>query len=134
MGDIPNAAGDAEQRKNIVVDTRDRLAVIESLADTPFSGLFHAARTARAHHSSATVQVRVRDGEIETSDPVMERSSEHLRGTDAWNGMISLPTKAFMTVESARSQISHQLRDLQQTYGREAQRVREAERRASTSR
>jgi len=134
MGDIPNAAGDAEQRKNIVVDTRDRLAVIESLADTPFGGLFHAARTARTYHSSAVVQVRVRDGAIETSDPVMQRSGESLRGTDAWDGMISLPTEAFMTVRSARSQISHQLRDLQQTYGREAQRAREAERRASTSR
>jgi hypothetical protein len=118
---------EATKAADVVSAARDQLRDATSLADTPFSALFHAARTstpdrAGTHgYSGVTVQVRVRDGQIETSDPVKTRQGEHLRGTDAWDGMVSLPVKPFMTVRTARQEICYRLRDVEQRYVRQAE-------------
>ena len=106
----------ATTREETVAAAVEDLRGRESLAETPFSMLFHEARTSSGHYSGVTVQVRVRDGTIETSDPVRTRQGQHLRGTDAWDGKVSLPTRAFMEVQTARQKIVRQLRDLRQAY------------------
>jgi len=90
----------------------DELKNADSLADTPFSMLFHKARTSKSRvYSGVSLQVRVRDGEIEVHDnPVKTRQGEHLRGTDAWDSMISLPVKSFMKTRTAKDDIIRQLR------------------------
>ena len=107
----------------------DELKDADSLADTPFSQLFHDARTTgRNRATGVTLQVRVRDGQLEAHDsPVKTRQGEHLRGTDAWDGMVSLPVKPFMETRTAKDEIIRQLRALQQTYQRKAERKRERE-------
>ena len=87
-----------------------QLKQADTLADTPFSGLFHQARTANSMYSGVSQQARVRSGEIETAEPVKTRQGEHLRGTDAYDSMITLPCKSFMRVETARDEIIRQLR------------------------
>jgi len=88
-----------------------------SLADTPFSKLFHEARTSEKMYTGITVQVRVRDGQFEVHDtPVKTRQGEHLRGTDQWDGMIHLPTQLFMDTKTARQELVWQLQKLQQRY------------------
>lgn len=117
------------QKKSEVVDAQiETIRGAESLADTPFSKLFHEARTTgRNRATGVTLQVRVRDGEFEAHDtPVKTRQGEHLRGTDAWDGMVSLPVKPFMDTGTARQGIIRQLRDIQRRY--QAQEEREAER------
>ena len=95
--------------------TLDELSGADSLADTPFSRLFHEARTtSRRRATGVTVQVRVRDGQLEVHDtPVKTRQGEHLRGTDAWDAQVNLPVRAFMDVRTARQEIARQLRHLQ---------------------
>jgi hypothetical protein len=95
----------------------------DSLADTPFSTLFHEARTTgRNRATGVTLQVRVRDGEFEVHDNMVKtRQGEHLRGTDAWDGMVSIPVKPFMETRTARNEIVRQLRGLAKTYRRKAQ-------------
>jgi hypothetical protein len=90
----------------------------DSLADTPFSKLFHEARTTgRNRATSMTLQVRVRNGEFEVHDsPVKTRQGEHLRGTGAWDHMVKLPVKAFMDTQTAKNEITRQLKRLQQQY------------------
>lgn len=89
----------------------DDIRGVESLADTPFSKLFHEARTAGRHYSGVALQVRITDGKIEShSEPVKTQQGEHLRGTDAWDTIITLPTKSFMEVRTARSEIIRQLK------------------------
>lgn len=92
---------------------------IDSLADTPFSALFHEARTARSRFTGATVQVRVRDGEVETSDPVLTRQGEHLRGTAGYDGRLSLPAQSFMDVRTASADLRRQLRKLKRFYSQQ---------------
>jgi len=101
------------------------LKTADSLADTPFSVLFHKARTSKSRvYSGVSLQVRVRDGEIEVHDnPVKTRQGEHLRGTDAWDSMISLPVKSFMETRTAKDEIIRQLRSwLQSEVAKEARR------------
>ena len=101
----------------------DELKNADSLADTPFSMLFHKARTSKSRvYSGVSLQVRVRDGEIEVHDnPVKTRQGEHLRGTDAWDSMISLPVKSFMETRTAKDEIIRQLRSwLQNEVAKEA--------------
>jgi hypothetical protein len=104
------------KRSALVEDMIDELRNADSLAETPFGKLFQTARTAGRNYSGATVQVRVRDGELEASDPVKTRRGEHLRGTDAWDGMISLPSKAFMTADVASDHIAQQLKHVKKHY------------------
>jgi hypothetical protein len=99
-------------KQETVTEVRQNLKDIESLSDTPFSGLFHAARTAKSCYSGVTIQVRIEDGAIETSEPVKIRQGQHLRGTDEYDGMIHLPVKSFMRTETARNEISSQLKRL----------------------
>lgn len=103
-------------RSEVVEEQINELIGAESLADTPFSRVFHEARTARSMYSGVTCQVRVREGEIETSDPVKTRPGEHLRGTDSWDALISLPVVQFMTTGTATDEITRQLRALQRGY------------------
>ena len=101
----------------------DELKNADSLADTPFSMLFHKARTSKSRvYSGVSLQVRVRGGEIEVHDnPVKTRQGEHLRGTDAWDSMISLPVKSFMETRTAKDEIIRQLRSwLQNEVAKEA--------------
>ena len=101
----------------------DELKNADSLADTPFSMLFHKARTSKSRvYSGVSLQVRVRDGGIEVHDnPVKTRQGEHLRGTDAWDSMISLPVKSFMETRTAKDEIIRQLRSwLQNEVAKEA--------------
>lgn len=109
-------------------ETQKRLDVIEaeiqalkdasSLADTPFSRLFHEARTtSRRRATGVVVQVRVRGGELETRDgPVKTRQGEYLSGTSSWEGKVSLPVKPFMETMVAKQEIIRQLRDLKRNY------------------
>ena len=111
---------------DVISAAREQLRDASSLADTPFSAVFHAVRTstpdrAGTHgYSGVTVQVRVRDGQIETSTPVKTQQGEHLRGTDAYDGTVSLPVRPFMQVSVARDEIRRQLRDVEQQYARQA--------------
>lgn len=104
-------------KANVVASTIEDLRGRESLAETAFSALFHEARTSSSRtYSGVTAQVRVRDGDVEVSTPVKTRQGEHLRGTDAWDGMVSLPVHPFMEVRTARQDIIRQLRDVQRRY------------------
>lgn len=102
----------------VVENTIEAVKNADSLADTPFSKLFHEARTTgRNRATGVTLQVRVRDGEFQTHDnPVKTRQGEHLRGTDAWDAMVSLPVKPFMDTRTARQEIVRQLGDVKRTY------------------
>ena len=88
----------------------------ETLGETKFSKLFHKARTSKSRvYSGVSLQVRVRDGEVEVHDePVKTRQGEHLRGTDAWDSMIHLPVKSFMDTKTGKDQIIYHLRQWMQ--------------------
>jgi len=107
----------------VVENTIEAVNNADSLAPTPFSKLFHEARTTgRNRATGVTLQVRVRDGEFQVHDePVKTRQGQHLRGTDAWDGMISIPVKPFMDTQTARQEIVRQLRDVKRTYIRKQQ-------------
>ena len=103
---------------DVVESTIKTVKDADALGDTPFSKLFHEARTTgRNRATGVTLQVRVRDGEFEVHDtPVKTRQGEHLRGTDAWDGMVSIPVKPFMDTRTARDEIIRQLRAVKRTY------------------
>jgi len=121
---------DAADATDVIDAEIDRLQGADSLAETPYAALFHTARTStpdtpgNSGYTGVTCQVRVRDGEIETSDPVKTRQGQHLRGTGSWDGKLSLTVKPFLDVNTARQEIVRQLRDLQRTYQVRAQRER----------
>ena len=102
----------------VVENTIEAVKNADSLGETVFSKLFHEARTTgRNRATGVTLQVRVRDGEFEVhSNPVKTRQGEHLRGTDAWDGKVSMPVKPFMDTRTARQEIVRQLRDVKRTY------------------
>lgn len=106
----------SENKADVVGEWIDTLSNnTGSLADTPFSKVFHEARTAESMYTGVTVQVRVRDGQLEVHNtPVKTRQGEHLRGTDQWDGMIHLPTQRFMDTQTARQELIWQLQKLQQ--------------------
>lgn len=103
---------------NTVVDVIDSqietLSNADSIGDTVFSRLFHEARTtSRRRATGVSLQVRVSDGEFEShKNPVKTRRGEHLRGTDAWDYIVSIPVKPFMETQTAKSEIIRQLRDM----------------------
>ena len=103
---------------DVVESTIQTVKDADALGETPFSKLFHEARTTgRNRATGVTLQVRVRDGGFEVHDtPVKTRQGEHLRGTDAWDGMVSIPVKPFMDTRTARQEIVRQLRDVKRTY------------------
>lgn len=119
-----------QRTKSEIVDEQiEAVKNADSLAETPFSKLFHEARTSTPNnmrtngYSGVTVQVRVRDGEFEVHDsPVKTRQGEHLRGTDAWDGKVSLVVKPFMETRTARDEIVRQLRALKRSYSTVARR------------
>jgi len=100
---------------DVVAEQIETVKNADSLGETQFSNLFHKARTTgRNRATGVTLQVRVRDGEFEVHEkPVLTRQGEHLRGTDAWDHMVSLPVKSFMDTQTARQEIVRQLRDFQ---------------------
>lgn len=113
-----------KQSKSEVVESEiEAVKNADSLAETKFSKLFHEARTSTPDtirtngYSGVTLQVRVRDGELEVHDnPVKTRQGEHLRGTSSWDSKISLVVKPFMDTETARQEIVRQLRQVQRNY------------------
>jgi hypothetical protein len=123
---------DESTRSEVIEAQIESVKNADSLAQTPFSKLFHEARTTTPDthrtngYSGVTVQVRVRDGEFEVHGiPVKTRQGEHLRGSDAWDGKISLVVKPFMETKTARSEIIRQLRNLSKKYRRNAQKEAE---------
>ncbi len=85
----------------------------ENLSETPWSKLFHEARTtSRRHYNGVAVPFNVNDGEIEVGDVVKTRQGEHfhVRNT-SWDGVMSLPVRAFMDTETARQEIVRKLRE-----------------------
>ena len=102
----------------VVENTIEAVKNADSLGETPFSKLFHEARTTgRNRATGVTLQVRVCGGEFEVhNEPVKTRQGEHLRGTDAWDGMVSIPVKPFMDTRTAQQEIVRQLRDVKRTY------------------
>ena len=124
-----------ENKSEVVEAQIEAVQDAGSLAETQFSQLFHEARTSTPNnagthgYSGVTVQVRVRDDEIEVHEsPVKTRQGEHLRGTDSWDGKVSLPVRPFMETRVARQEIVRQLRDLKRTYLQKEQRQQEQER------
>jgi hypothetical protein len=104
---------EAETKADVVEAQIDAVKEADSLGETQFSKLFHEARTTgRDRATGVSLQVRVRDDEFEVhSEPVKTRQGEHLRGTDAWDSIISIPVKPFMDTRTARQEIVRQLRD-----------------------
>ena len=120
-----------QQSKSDVVQAQiETVKEADSLADTKFSKLFHEARTTgRDRASGVSLQVRVSDGEFEVhSKPVKTRQGEHLRGTDAWDSIISIPVKPFMDTRTARNEIVRQLKDYQRNEAAKEQRQKETAR------
>ena len=119
----------AQDKIEVVEEQIEELKNAESLADTPFSKLFHEARTtSRQRATGVSLQVRATDETLETHDnPVKTSQGEHLRGTDAWDGIVSIPVRPFMETRVARQEIRRQLRDLLRNYQRRAQREKEKE-------
>jgi hypothetical protein len=113
-----NQTTESEEAVEVVENTIEAVKDADSLADTPFSKLFHEARTTgRDRATGVTLQVRVRDGEFDVHDsPVKTRQGEHLRGTDAWDGKVSMPVKPFMDTQTARDEILRQLRAVKRTF------------------
>lgn len=91
-------------------DEKDALDDVDSLADTKWSELFHAARTNSTNYSSVEVPVKIEDGELVVGDVVKTRRGEHyhVRNT-GWDTVVSIGTKAFMTVDEGASWIQNKL-------------------------
>lgn len=104
----------SDQNPSDVIEAQiDTVNNADRLAETEFSKLFHEARTSKSRvYSGVALQVRVTDdGEFEAHrEPVKTRQSEHLRGTDAWDSIITLPVKSFMETRTAKSEIIRQLK------------------------
>lgn len=100
-----------EDKTSTIEDVIQEVRDADSIAETPFSSLFHEARTTNTMYSTVSVQVRVIDGgKFETHpSPVKTRQGEHLRGTDAWDTIISLPVVPFMKTEIARNELVRRL-------------------------
>jgi len=120
---------EAQKKADVVTAQIETLGNVDSLADTPFSSLFHEARTSTPDtmrsngYTGVSVQARVNDdGEIETSDVVKTRQGESLRGTDSWDFTLSLQVRPFMALDVARDELIWQLRKMSQTYSSRAHR------------
>ena len=116
---------EAETKADVVDAQIENVRNAESLGETPFSKLFHEARTTGQNRATGvSLQVRVRDDVFEVhSEPVKTRQGEHLRGTDAWDGIISIPVKPFMETRTARQEIVRQLRDFKRNVIASEQRI-----------
>lgn len=90
---------------------------VDSLANTPFGALFHAARTtSKSQYSGVSVAVNVADDGIEVGDVVKTRQGEHYHVRNSnWDAVISLPVRAFMKTSVAKSEISRQLKRVKRT-------------------
>jgi len=103
-----------EDRADVLEDEAERVRNADSLADTPWSALFHVSRTSRREqnggHSTVEVQYRATVDGVEThSQPVKTRGGEHLRGTDSWDGSIKLRVEPFKALTRAAERIAEQL-------------------------
>ena len=114
-------------KAEVVAEQIETVKEADSLGDTQFSKLFHEARTTgRNRATGVTLQVRVKDGEFEVHDkPVKTRQGEHLRGTNAWDSMVSLPVKPFMDTGTARDEIVRQLRAFQRNQAAKEEREKQ---------
>lgn len=99
---------------------KDELSGINSLADTPWSELFHAARADKTWADKVGVTVTVEDGRVVTGDVVTMQQGEHYhaRNSNKWDGVVTMRTKAFMTVEEAVAFIRGDLQQLAQQKSR----------------
>ncbi len=101
----------------------ERIRNADTIGETKFSKLFHEARTTTPSgvrtngYSGVSVQIRVKDGELQVhNDPVKTRQGEHLRGTDKWDSIISIPVKPFMETRTAKNEITRQLKEFSRRY------------------
>lgn len=125
----------ADTKSEVVEEQIETVRNADSLGSTKFSELFHEARTSAPDnhrtngYSGVSLQVRVNDdGEFQVHDsPVKTRRGEHLRGTDSWDGIVSIPVKPFMETQTARQEIIRQLRDLKRNYAQAERREKERE-------
>jgi len=100
------------------VETLDRqineLKDAESLAETPFGRLFHAARTSRDIYTSVAVAVSWDGTDMEVNKTVVKcRQGEHYRN-DGADFILSLPVKPFMDTRTARQELVRKLRTRKQ--------------------
>lgn len=123
-----------DERADALETEAERVRDADSLADTPWSALFHVSRTTKTDlnggYSSVEVQYRATVNGVEThSEPVKTRQGEHLRGTDAWDGTIKLRVEPFKTTSHAAERIAGQLEREARHLRQRAERARrEAER------
>lgn len=102
-----------ETQADTIDELRDELSGVDSLADTPFSELFHVARTSSKHvHTGVSLPVRIDGGGVEVGSPVKTERGQRFRTNADWDTTISLPVRPFMTVDVARQEIRRQLRDV----------------------
>jgi hypothetical protein len=86
----------------------------DSLAETPFSQLFHKSRTTSPRvWNSVTVPIRLNDGNIEVGDTVKTRQGEHFHvRNSSWDTTVSLGIKPFLDTRTARQEIVRQLKEI----------------------
>lgn len=96
----------------------DAVKNAESLADTPFSQLFHEARTSsRRYHTGVSIPVRVRNGELQVGSVVKTAQGENHHVRDApWDATFGLPVKPFMETRVAKQLLVEQLEDLKRRF------------------
>ena len=87
----------------------------DSIAETPWSKLFHEARTtSRKTYTSVSVPVSVTSDGVKVGDVVKTRQGEHFHMRDtSWDGVISLPVKPFMDTQTARQELSRRLKEFE---------------------
>ena len=86
----------------------------KKLKDTPFSKLFHEARSSSTqYHNSTAIAVKLVDGEIKTHTVVKIQRGEHyhVRGTE-WDGIVTLGMQPFMETTTAKTRITRQLKQI----------------------
>jgi len=99
-----------EARRNAYKNVKEA----NSLAETEFSELFHVARTTSPDnmrtngYSSVSIPVCFKEsGEYEVGEPVKTRSGVHfhVRNSNKWNTVISLPVRPFMETQVAKDEL-----------------------------
>jgi len=105
---------EVEARRNAYENVKQA----DSLSETEFSGLFHVARTttpdSRQSNGYSSVSVPVHfgeDGDYVVGAVVKTRRGEHyhVRNSNYWNAVISIPVKPFMETQVAKDEILRQI-------------------------
>ena len=108
--DLDTMIEQLQKERLLIEDTCDDVVNADTLGDTPFSEVFHVARTSKTYWNKATAFCDC-GGEEVTVEAVKrlrkgERSPE-LR--EKYDFTVSIPVRAFMDTETARRRIADQL-------------------------